>query len=130
MNAGIGTLQKSGQFVWRAFQYDPFLGSRRNGKGIILVSRTPEDWTINKIAGRGSLLGIGIHFYFNGGVIKTLLIRQKNGSLIVGAVNFNVIILRLVIANEIIIEFRLGPTRRRIREVVLIKWSRQRLGRF
>src|SRR5262245_46395842 len=119
MDAFIRAFGEYLQGVWGTLENKPFLGPRRDCKGIILITGPTERDSIGKITGRSRLIPNCESFGFNGYITKGLLAGRKDGGLVVRAGDLDMIVLRLVIAYEVVVKFFFGPTRGRICEIVV-----------
>src|SRR5687767_3159560 len=126
LNALLHTFCQRYDPAGRAFEHLPFLGGRRDGEGIIVVTRATEHQAITIITiGCGSS-GNSISLQLNGCIWKVVLFSVRNAndrSSQMWTFDLDVIILWFVIADEIIIELGRSPTRARIRKYVLIQHS-------
>ena len=104
MDAFICAFRQNGQRIWRALEHVPFLGALRDGEGIVLISRAAEHSTKTKIAGFSRLARSGERLDFDGDIAEVVLFRLEDGCLVIGARDLNMIVLRLMVADEVIVE--------------------------
>jgi len=107
--------------VGRTLQDKPFFGTGGNGEGIILVPGTPEGNPITKITLSRRLVGNRQHLQLDREIVEAALLGFEDCRFVVRTGDFDMIILGFMIANEVIVEFAIGPIGGGVGKVVLVE---------
>ena len=121
MDIFIGAFCQNRQRIRGALEDVPFLGALGDGEGIVLVARTAEHDPKTKIARLGSFGRSGKCLDLDGDIAEIFLFRLEDRCLVIGAGDLNVIKLRLMIADKVIIEFRFRPAGGRVGKIIMIQ---------
>ena len=97
------------------------MGALRDGEGIVLVARTAEGNPKTIITRFGSFARSGECLDLDGDVAEGFLLRLEDGGFVIRAGQLDVIKLRFVVADKIIIEFLFGPAGGRVGKIILIQ---------
>ena len=117
----ISPFGQNRQCVGCALEHVPLLGALGDGEGIVLVAGAAEHGTKAEIPGFSRLAGSGERLDFDGDIREIGLFGLEDGGLVIGAHDLHVVVLRLMVADEVIIEFRFRPAGGGICKIIMIQ---------